>query len=156
MALECATGEHPPTTQTILYHTILLGPIIDPAADELYDVHKSLKLQVCKSTRVPIPCLASSTRLWLVGSRRGVSGLESLLMQGWDIHDFRPDPKCTESVLFGLSGNAMNGYVLSSLFLSMFIAIDWSVPFAASDAVHKARLNFASLAEDTAAAALPS
>lgn len=80
--------------------------------------------------------MASSSRLWLVAKRRGMSGNEALLLQGWEQGDLvQPaDKPFAESILMSLAGNAMNGFVLSNLFLALFVSMDIDDMRAAHDA----------------------
>jgi hypothetical protein len=92
--------------------------------------------QLTQTVRAPVPCLASSSRLWLVAKRRGMTGNEAMLLQGWEQGDLvQPaDKPFAESTLMSLAGNAMNGFVLSNLFLALFVSIDIDDMRAAHDA----------------------
>jgi hypothetical protein len=79
------------------------------------DIQKTLQWQLTETTRAPICCLASSSRIWLLRRQRLLTGREALSLQGWgmDNESNTTMPDFSDAGLYNLAGNAMNGCRLS-------------------------------------------
>lgn len=83
-------------------------------AKETVDINKTLQWNITETTRAAVCCLASSSKIWLLGRRRELCGHEALLLQGWEIGDLHHEPlSClpfASRTLCSIAGNAMNGF----------------------------------------------
>ena len=65
------------------------------------------------------PCIVPDQRLWLhIETPRPMLGREAMLFQGWPISLVAPAPWVTDSLLYGLAGNAVACPVLLALFMA--------------------------------------
>ena len=73
-----------------------------------------------------VPCLVCSAKPWLFRDQRDLTGVEALGIQGYSIHEINQEPtRFRNKDLLHLAGNAMSGFMLSAIFLALFITMDW-------------------------------
>ena len=72
-----------------------------------------------------VPCMVCSAQPWLFLRQRELSGAEALALQGFPVADLKhQDNRFKNRDLLHMAGNAMSGFVLVPLFISIFAHMD--------------------------------
>jgi hypothetical protein len=116
------------SAECVYYNRLLLHPCDD--RESFVDLAKTLSWQLGSTKRAPLFCLASSSRPWLLRAARPMAGVEAMMFQGWGLSDIKltvePGNRLPQPVVLAMAGNAMNGFVLADLLISILACTNWS------------------------------
>ena len=123
-------------TECLCFHYATNGTL---EGEVMVDLNKTLPWQLGQSFGPVAACLVSSTTPWLMRVRRPAMGVETLLLQGFDLDDILDENQLCpfpESTLLKLAGNMMSGQVLAAIFIATFTCIDWHLAMKAYNEFH--------------------
>ena len=103
--------------EAVFFHTMCQRSQ-ETSGERIIDLNPKLEWQIGLPV---VPCITCSAKHWLLRRRRELTGAEALYLQGWPCHALNHSrSRMKNSDLVQLAGNAMSGYVLIGVLISLF------------------------------------